>query len=362
MMIPFRLVFLLAFFLAPLLARNVESPFNHRLLHSSETAADYSFLLVGHPYGAARTSSIYPSASLLANIDLLNDTRASFLILLGDIVQRPNRLEYDTLRNSLLSKLAFPVFNAPGNHELYQRELYTRLFGPTYSAFVHASELFLLLDSWVLDVGGDITPAQLQFILDHLEFAANSRQIRNIFLFSHHLLWAVENPPYSCLIPLTNVPAHHPQSAIRISRHVLPRLRALRDKRIYLISGDLSRHPFFYHEDPGSTLVYAATAVSDGPRDGFLQVTVRNGEVTIIPISLTGENPAPIQHYNLEYWTRDANRSGEAREPFLSSFPSRVWQLTRHHYFRVGVFLGAVAALLLSSLARIVLRVVRTPN
>lgn len=71
----------------------VISPINGRALSIPDERPSYTFLLVGHLYGAAENhASVYPAASFLANLDLINHSGADFLVLLGDNYRSPEQV------------------------------------------------------------------------------------------------------------------------------------------------------------------------------------------------------------------------------------------------------------------------------
>lgn len=297
-------VFLLLYFYASVAwGGGIKSQFNDFALDLDEEVEDFFFLLAGHIYGS-HNESIYPSASLLANIQLLNNSEASFMVLLGDIIQRPNKLEIEMLKDSLLSRLNFPVFNAPGNHDLSNRQLYIEYFGKTFFSFQYSSSFFIFLDGEINN--GKIKGDQLDFFIEVVEYCKKSQQIKNIFIFSHRLLWAIGNYPYSDIIPFVNGPDWHPDDATTISDIMLPKLKVLVNKDVYFVSGDIGCHwslPLFYEKEPGSNITYIATGVGDTEKDLILKANVsKSGEVSFIPISLTRQNLSPVEYYGLDYW------------------------------------------------------------
>ncbi|MFH1317461.1 MAG: hypothetical protein ABIH71_00400, partial [Candidatus Omnitrophota bacterium] len=83
-------VFLLVFVYGPLaFGAEVKSQFNNSILNLGRKADSFSFLAVGHIYGSCN-DSVYPAASLLANLEVLNNSEAEFMVLLGDVVRRAN--------------------------------------------------------------------------------------------------------------------------------------------------------------------------------------------------------------------------------------------------------------------------------
>jgi len=102
-----------------------------------------SFLLVGHAYGGQKPKNSDVAYSLLENINLLNSLKPDYMMLLGDIIQETSPSDIQSLR-SFTAQLEFPVFNAPGNHELLNPEKYKAEFGPSFFHFMHDSSLFVV--------------------------------------------------------------------------------------------------------------------------------------------------------------------------------------------------------------------------
>ncbi|MCK4533398.1 metallophosphoesterase, partial [bacterium] len=280
-------------------------PLNNLILNCNEKTGGYSFFVAGHIYGS-HNKSIYPAASILANISLLNNAGAGFMVLLGDIVQRSSGLEIEVLKNSFLAKLNFPVFNAPGNHEMTNRKLYEEYFGKTFFSFQYSTELFIFLDSEISD--GKLETGQLEFMMKNIELCRKSSRIKNIFVFSHRLLWAIENEPYNRIIPFVNYPLAHHNKANTISAIILPQLKSLAGKNVYFVSGDVGCYwslPLFYQKDTTSNITYVAVGIGDTQKDLICRVIVnKSGKVIFSPISLTGAKLDYIECYGLDYWER----------------------------------------------------------
>ncbi len=282
----------------------VKSPLNNLILNCNEKTEGYSFLVAGHIY-CPDEKSIYPANSIISNISLLNNAGAGWMVLLGDIIQCTGRREIEALKDSFLMKLDFPVFNAPGNHDLSNREMYKECFGETFFSFQYSTELFIFLDSEISD--GKLEGDQLKFIMKNIEFCRKSSRIKNIFIFSHRLLWAIGNYPYNRIIPFVNYPSAHHNKANTISAIILPELKSLTDKKVYFISGDIGCScgiSLFYEKDKTSNVTYVATGINDTQGDMICQVTVdKSGKVIFSPISLTGKKLKLIECFGLDYWT-----------------------------------------------------------
>ena len=298
--------FLFSLFSSLLLAeQQVKSSLNNLTLYSKGEREKYSFLVAGHIYGS-HNKSIYPAASILANISLLNNAGAGFMVLLGDIVQRISGFEIEALKNSFLMKLNFPVFNAPGNHDMKNRKLYEEYFGKTFFSFQYSTELFIFLDTEISD--GKLETGQLEFMIKNIEHCKKASRIKNIFVFSHRLLWAIGNEPYNRIIPFVNYPLAHHNKANTISAIILPQLKSLAGKNVYFVSGDVGCYwslPLFYQEDTTSNITYVAVGIGDTKKDLICRVTVdKSGKVIFKPISLTGEKLDSIECYGLDYWEK----------------------------------------------------------
>jgi hypothetical protein len=169
------------------------SPINGLSLANAQGEQSYSFTLTGHVYGE-KTKSVFPAASLLANIDFFNREDIRFVVLLGDIIQNMNGVEVAAFKKSFGQQVRKPIFNAIGNHDNQDRARYLKNFGPdSYYSFQYASELFVFMDGE--ERNAKIEGEQLEFLLGEIRRAAEDDGIQNVFFFSHRLLWAIGNPP-----------------------------------------------------------------------------------------------------------------------------------------------------------------------
>jgi hypothetical protein len=299
-------VFLLLMMTGPAaLAESVESPMNGKTLEPPDAPQEYSFLVTGHVYGS-HSPSTYPAASFLANVESFNAMGARFFVTLGDIVQHCNEVDIGIFERTVADALDMPLFNACGNHDVSKRELYKSHFGETYLAFRYCSELYLVLDT---ELGkGQIEGEQLDFVLDCLDEARDSEDVKNIFVLSHRLLWAIGNEPINSILPYVNGPTFHPKTATSFTDLILPELFTLSESRsVYLISGDVGCEwslPLFYQKDANHDVTYVACGLGESERDAVVKVNVtEEGEVTFTPVSLSGEELQKMDYYGVDYWT-----------------------------------------------------------
>ena len=314
---------------------------NDKKLQMSEIKDSYTFVMAGHIYGS-HNSSIYPSASLLANMNIFSEKDIEFMVLLGDIFQRSNEVEIQQLKETFLNNLDYPVFNSAGNHDLEDRELYVKHFGKTYFSFEISSELFVFLDSE--ENNGKIMDDQLEFIKNRIQIFESKMNIKNMFIFSHRLLWAIGNPPFDKIIDWVNGPAWHPEDALTVSELIIPLLKRIKDKRVYFVSGDIGAGAFtiFYQNDINSNVTYLATGLGDHENDVVIKVRLdRDRNVLFSPISLSGKRMELIQNYDLNYWQGILGHSTS----IPIKFHQRLLNILLSKYFIIGSIFGSVGLL-----------------
>lgn len=340
---------------------NITSPINGKVLEPADTNQKYSFLVAGHIYGGG--SHGYPVQTFLANITRFNDTGARFFILLGDIISNTTESQISEFKYAVGDTLDMPMFNSPGNHDVMDRGLYSKHFGKTYSSFQYASELYILLDTEQNDA--QIRGEQLDLVLNSLDKAGRSEDIKNIFILSHRLLWAINNEPVETIIPWVNGPGNHPETATSFKEYVLPELYTLSEsKSVYLISGDIGAAyslPLFYQKDPKYNITYAACGLGEADRDAVLKVDITGkGEVTFTPISLTGQELEEIDHYGIDYWSNYF--STQAPQAPQASIFETLWAKVRSVLSNIVFYLGiafSVALAVTAAVGLIILRKVR---
>ena len=322
------------------LAEGIESPLNGLILDLDGKVEEYSFLLAGHLYGSpGNRLSVFPSSSFLANIDRINSIDSKFFISLGDNYRRADDAHIANYRASVAAKLKMPLFNSAGNHDLTDRPLYESNFGDTYYHFVYNTELYVILDS---ELGaGQITGAQLDFLVDLMHDAVNDPDIKSVFIFSHKLIWCVNKPGYQIVFQHLNARSGYADTD-NFRGEIEPVLMELsKHKSVYWVSGDIGCSwslPIFFQKDQSSDVTYIATGIGDTTRDAILQVNVAESgdETTFIPVSLTGEELNPVEHYGLEYW-----RNFFAVESSPTWIQKRL-RMLKHRYFWTGVFAACV--------------------
>jgi len=314
-----------------------------------EGSGGYSFWAVGHLYGSSQHSaSRVPSATLLANIDTINESDALFFVSLGDNFRSASPIQIANFKDQFADRISIPVFNAVGNHDVTDRALYERHFGPTTFHFFFQEELFIFLDTELDE--GKITGAQFEFLADVVEQASAHDSLKRTFIFSHKLLWAVD-PAYQVVFDHLNSSEGYPDEA-NFTTDIRPLLRRLADfNQVIWIAGDIGCDwslPLFYELDPESGVLFAAVGLGDTSHDAMLQIVVPDDDQwpSIHAVSLTETPVADPKAYNREYWQRHFEQGSSSWYAALWGFwlglGTPVWWIIT---VALGVLLGGIALL-----------------
>ena len=315
------------------------SPFNK--LEIKDTSAAYSFLVSGHFYGSSTNISTFPASTLLANLDTLNASKPAFIMSLGDLFQDVNETYIANYNLCLFSKLAAPLFNSVGDHDLSNGNMYSKVYGETFFSFAVRSELYIVLNTELND--GSIKDGQLEFFKNAVK-QASSAGIKNVFIFSHRPIWAERLEKYEKLFHGNTRTAFGKNNFTEDLQPLLKELSAT--KKIYWISGSMGGGPasFFYDRNDELNVTFMITSLRDLPRDAVLKVNVNKGNVLFGSIPLAGEKPGAIENYNIDYW----NKIVPAEKKFnYRLLPYLTLQMIRHHYFWIGFAVGSIVLLML---------------
>jgi hypothetical protein len=129
--------------------------------------------------------------------------------------------------------------------------------------------------------------------------------IKNVFIFSHKLLWTVKTSKYQVVYKHLNSQNGY-QYDSNFLGCIIPVLNDLaKDKNVFWISGDIGCSwslPLFYDKD-SSGITFIATGLGDTGNDIILDVNINHGNIKIQSLSLGHDMDFnDIEKYNLEYW------------------------------------------------------------
>ena len=150
----------------------------------------FSFILTGDNRAAGRGVPMPPTLDRVRiEIGLL---RPAFTLWTGDAIYGSDDslaeadAEYHVFLRSA-AKTNTPVYNAPGNHEIFDRKeleaLYLKRVGLLYGSFDYGNSHFIALNTEEIGLNGGIGKEQLSWLEQDL--AAN-RSATHIFAFMHH--------------------------------------------------------------------------------------------------------------------------------------------------------------------------------
>ncbi len=335
------ILFLIVFITPAFSITALESTFNNQALSSVKEDIPYSFVIGGHLYGTSKNMrSIFPASSLLANLNKINIPEVKFFISLGDIYRYANEINISTYKKYFCDKLQVPVFNAVGNHEMFDRSLYEQHFGKTYYSFRYYNDLFIMLDS-ELD-GTNITGKQLTFFKFNIRQAQKDQQIKNVFIFSHKLIWGVGNPDFEIVSRHQNDQGNYPIKN-NFKKEIEPYLIKLsKNKKVYWASGDIGCYDqfnLFFAKHDLSNIYYIATGMCDTEQDVLVRVNIDEGgkRVSFRPISLTGRKNLKMASYHVEYWEEFFQEQNRSIATNSAQIILKIVRMVRHKYYWVGV-------------------------
>ena len=243
---------------------------NNLVVEASEIGdVHYSFFVAGHTYGrpGINNSGLHPP--FRKQLENIRSYRGMNLgILTGDVVWTSTKNDWDEVDKDLDS-LKFPVFIAPGNHDVANRKLFVKRYGSNdkgYQSFSHKGDLFIILDpnedNW------NIRGAQLIFLRKTLE---HSKQYRNIFVFFHQMLWWDGANKYK-KVKINSTQGR--SASINFWPTLVPVFVSL-NRPVYMFAGDVGAFPGHLPlYDNFKNLHFFASGMGGGQHDNFIIVSV----------------------------------------------------------------------------------------
>jgi hypothetical protein len=293
---------------------------NGKSIVKSDSSLNYSFFVSGHFHGSSNNTTGLPSVTVTNNLQRINSEGTLFLVSLGDLFLDVKN-DIPAYKKHLIDKLSIPLFNTPGNHDLY-KNVYENNFGSTFYFFTFQNDLFIFFNTELND--GSISGIQMKTLREALKF---SDKCNNIFVFTHRLIWAEEHPKMKHLFKDNT----RSKDGNNFWREILPLInKSSKGKNVYFMGGSLgnSPSPFFYYRENRNYFI--ATAIRNTPKDAFLKVNVINGKVSFSAFPLV----MPIEYYDLDFY------NGKYQE-----VPGFNWRLVPlyiknmffHRYFWYGI-------------------------
>lgn len=315
-----RLILLLIFIGIIFSELNAQIPINGKVIFNKDSIRNYSFFVSGHFHGSSKNTTGLPARTVRENLNEINNEGTIFMVSLGDLFMDIKN-DIPAYRKSLIDKLKMPLYNVPGNHDK-SGNLYEENFGISFYYFSINTELYIFLDTELED--GSILGDQLNMLKEALRLNAG---IRNIFVFTHRLIWAEEHPKMKHLFTDNT----RSDGGNNFRSEILPLVEEKANgKNVYFMGGSLGNapSPFFFHKE--KNIYYLATAIRDTPKDAFLKVDVINSEVKFSAFPLV----MPIEYYDLDFYN-----GKHQKEPGFNwrLVPLYIKNMLLHRYFWYGI-------------------------
>lgn len=284
---------------------NTNISLNHslNLITLIDSGEPLKFLVAGHILGEHNEDILYhPATTLLTNIELFNQNNLDMIVLLGDIVKESNEKTFENFTKNFLAYIRVPVFNAVGNHEIKNRELYIKEYGDTTFSFIYKEHLFIFLDSNIEPFSLD--EKQIFYVEDEIKKAIQTTNVKSIHIFSHHVFYFKPTFDNSFYLYRTNE-YYTPKRTIDyfISKILIP---ISFETPIFIYTGDVGAwcgnlSPY-YKKFAGSNVTAIATGIGNCEEDSVVIVEEIDNQITLTVFSLVGKEMMPIESYDDNYW------------------------------------------------------------
>lgn len=165
-------------------------PFDFEPIGKSDA---YSFFVAGHANGFALADNIGFDPIFRDHLHKLQSSgqNVDFGFLTGDVVRKGRQVEWSAVRQDI-AKLRIPAYISRGNHD-ENPPLFFKGQTASYYDFSVGDDVFIVLDATLSD--WRIEGEQLEFLARTLK---NSAGARNIFVFTHQLIWWSPENEFRC--------------------------------------------------------------------------------------------------------------------------------------------------------------------
>jgi hypothetical protein len=272
------------------------------------TPDDFSFIAVGHLYGATEGDDRLPDQALLSAIPMIKDLQPAFFVSLGDMVMHNEPEDFTLLDQNLLQQLPFPVFNTVGNHDVLNRDFYEAAYGQTYFTFKYGSARLVFLDTEIKDC--DLSAPQVDMLKGAVQDALKDAKTRHIFIFMHKTLF-FKNEVLASQKDRLGSPngwrCYGQGGFGDLLEDVL--LPAAGQKPVVLFAGDVGAWGNltpYYEIHPQAPLTMIMTGLGDTIQDNLIYVRVHETEVEIETIFLQDLVARPLTEFTPSYWEQVA--------------------------------------------------------
>ena len=301
----------------------------------------FSFIAGGHWYGAHENSrSLFPASSLYANIAAINAVDPDYIFVLGDAVRNADDPVQVAAFGELCASFKARTQLIPGNHDYLSRGSYNTQLGEQYPYRVVAGNLLIFLDTESLVHGGG--KAMLRQLA---QIPTDSLTGKNVFVFSHHLLWALTEPGFMDMDDFANEPFAPKVNADTVRMVYDKVLELVGQRKMHWFSGDVgaswSESVFIDHSQDRNRHFYAA-GLGDSETDALWQVEVyADGNVFPQLLRLGGTKDHELDYYNFWHWQ---DRMEARRYNERLGWDERIFAVLGSGKFWIGALSGLAIA------------------
>jgi Calcineurin-like phosphoesterase len=286
---------------------------------------EFSFLAGGHCYGAhENVRSTLAASSLYAAIPQIKASKPDFIFLLGDVVRDANDSLQTESFSQLTDQLRGIIRILPGNHDLQTNGQPPNQFPMRLNSTGVYRDQMLLLNTESLRLGGGKAMLeQIRAAESDIQFIPERPLDRNLFVFSHRLLWALTEPGFQEMDDFANEPFASSVSKDTVKMVYEAILKLAGKRPIHWFSGDIGARwseNVFYGASADSSRHFYAAGLGDCPDDAFWHVQVDSlGHVAARVWMLNGTQPKPLKYYGLDGWRERMHARREAERIPLSA-------------------------------------------
>ncbi len=307
----------------------------------------YSFMAAGHWYGAhENVRSPYPASTLLNASGLFDNLQPHRVYILGDAMRDVDDPVQVAGFNYACGQLHSIPYMVPGNHDLMADG---QFYGHFQACDMLEGDLLICLNTEMLRYGGGKTMlAQLS------DTSGSCHTGRNLFVFSHRLLWALAEPGFAEMDDFANEPFAPMVDADTVQLIYNAVLELAGDRPLHWFSGDIgaswSETVFHDVSADGQRHFYAA-GLGDCKEDAFWRVVVDSlghVETSLVPLVPSGQERDP-SHYDLAHWRERMLAKRAAEQP---SVWEQVSGLIASKKFWLGIVIGLGIATAIGLLIR----------
>lgn len=309
----------------------------------------YTILAGGHWYGAhGNAHSIYPATSIWAHLLEIKAANPNLVVALGDVL----RSGADTLQIQGFRKLEKAIGAETkvtlGNHDFDLETVLQNKFGEFFESFSRDRNLFLFLNTqWIANGGA-------KFTADYIATLRSDTAYEKVFVFSHHLFWALTEPGFAQMDEFANA-AYSKEIETDSANYLYASiLEIAKEGELFWFSGDVGTEwsfPIFADHSADQKRHFYASGIGDRPEDAFLKIVIPDsGEVEVEIFPLGPQAWDSLDHYNLKFWESEIaqRRRGEDLS-WMDKFERTIYAKK----FWAGMLSGIVFMLFVMLLGRI---------